>query len=197
MRKTVTHRLRTAGLEAFSWGGRCHKGSYVAHSRTTVTTRHWAGHQGFRPDPLPVFWMLTLSSDCLWPRMAFGVPTVSPTVAVGLRVPETQADPKRGAHSCGLGRLRDLRLPMRSWGWSVAPLRVPACLAVLSILGLIVDSALFPKMRPLAFVMLALLAVSQGEEGARLLASKSLLNRYAVEGRDLTLQYNIYNVGSR
>ncbi|XP_038167160.1 translocon-associated protein subunit beta isoform X2 [Arvicola amphibius] len=53
-----------------------------------------------------------------------------------------------------------------------------------------------PTMRPLAFVVLALLAVSQGEEGARLLASKSLLNRYAVEGRDLTLQYNIYNVGS-
>ncbi|XP_026640020.1 translocon-associated protein subunit beta isoform X1 [Microtus ochrogaster] len=70
--------------------------------------------------------MLTLFSGCLWPRMAFGVPT----------------------------------------------------------------------MRPLAFVVLALLAVSQGEEGARLLASKSLLNRYAVEGRDLTLQYNIYNVGS-
>jgi translocon-associated protein subunit beta len=52
-------------------------------------------------------------------------------------------------------------------------------------------------MRLLAVVVLALLAVSQAEEGARLLASKSLLNRYAVEGRDLTLQYNIYNVGSR
>lgn len=51
-------------------------------------------------------------------------------------------------------------------------------------------------MRSLVVVVLALLAVSQAEEGARLLASKSLLNRYAVEGRDLTLQYNIYNVGS-
>ncbi|XP_012870491.1 PREDICTED: translocon-associated protein subunit beta [Dipodomys ordii] len=51
-------------------------------------------------------------------------------------------------------------------------------------------------MRLLIFVVLALLTVTQAEEGARLLASKSLLNRYAVEGRDLTLQYNIYNVGS-
>lgn len=47
------------------------------------------------------------------------------------------------------------------------------------------------------FLVLALLGLGSGEEGARLLASKSLLNRYAVEGRDLTLQYNIYNVGSR
>lgn len=52
-------------------------------------------------------------------------------------------------------------------------------------------------MKLLTFAVLALLAVAQAEEGARLLASKSLLNRYAVEGRDLTLQYNIYNVGSR
>ncbi|XP_013363722.1 PREDICTED: translocon-associated protein subunit beta isoform X2 [Chinchilla lanigera] len=51
-------------------------------------------------------------------------------------------------------------------------------------------------MRLLAFVTLVLSAVTRAEEGARLLASKSLLNRYAVEGRDLTLQYNIYNVGS-
>ncbi|XP_019962445.2 translocon-associated protein subunit beta isoform X2 [Paralichthys olivaceus] len=45
-------------------------------------------------------------------------------------------------------------------------------------------------------VILALVSLGSSEEGARLLASKSLLNRYAVEGRDLTLQYNIYNVGS-
>ncbi|NWS01258.1 SSRB protein, partial [Motacilla alba] len=42
----------------------------------------------------------------------------------------------------------------------------------------------------------ALVSVARCEDGARLLASKSLLNRYAVEGKDLTLQYNIYNVGS-
>lgn len=48
------------------------------------------------------------------------------------------------------------------------------------------------------FALLALLVLATaGEDGARLLASKSLLNRYAVEGRDLTLQYNIYNVGTR
>lgn len=46
-------------------------------------------------------------------------------------------------------------------------------------------------------IFLSLFLLGLGEEGARLLASKSLLNRYAVEGRDLTLQYNLYNVGSR
>uniref|UniRef100_A0A7N4NL20 Signal sequence receptor subunit 2 n=1 Tax=Sarcophilus harrisii TaxID=9305 RepID=A0A7N4NL20_SARHA len=52
-------------------------------------------------------------------------------------------------------------------------------------------------MRLLVFAVLCLFPAAQSEEGARLLASKSLLNRYAVEGKDLTLQYNIYNVGSR
>lgn len=58
---------------------------------------------------------------------------------------------------------------------------------------------MFFQMRKMlhVFLVLALLGFGSGEEGARLLASKSLLNRYAVEGRDLTLQYNIYNVGSR
>uniref|UniRef100_A0A671M498 Translocon-associated protein subunit beta n=1 Tax=Sinocyclocheilus anshuiensis TaxID=1608454 RepID=A0A671M498_9TELE len=46
------------------------------------------------------------------------------------------------------------------------------------------------------FALVAVVGLVAGEEGARLLASKSLLNRYAVEGRDLTLQYNIYNVGT-
>ncbi|XP_032871789.1 translocon-associated protein subunit beta [Amblyraja radiata] len=45
-------------------------------------------------------------------------------------------------------------------------------------------------------VCAVLLAAAGAEEGARILSSKSLLNKYAVEGRDLTLQYNVYNVGS-
>ncbi|XP_027581611.1 translocon-associated protein subunit beta isoform X1 [Pipra filicauda] len=51
-------------------------------------------------------------------------------------------------------------------------------------------------MKLLLLTLCALVSVSRCEDGARLLASKSLLNRYAVEGKDLTLQYNIYNVGS-
>ncbi|KAK1804977.1 hypothetical protein P4O66_019142, partial [Electrophorus voltai] len=54
-----------------------------------------------------------------------------------------------------------------------------------------------PQMRALwLFALVTVLGLVAGEEGARVLASKSLLNRYAVEGRDLTLQYNIYNVGT-
>lgn len=66
-----------------------------------------------------------------------------------------------------------------------------------SVLNGLVTPLEYPQMRLLALVAVALCAVTRAEEGARLLASKSLLNRYAVEGRDLTLQYNIYNVGSR
>ncbi|XP_041273992.1 translocon-associated protein subunit beta-like [Onychostruthus taczanowskii] len=51
-------------------------------------------------------------------------------------------------------------------------------------------------MKLLLLAVFALVSVAHCEDGARLLASKSLLNRYAVEGKDLTLQYNIYNVGS-
>ncbi|KAJ7416525.1 Translocon-associated protein subunit beta [Willisornis vidua] len=52
------------------------------------------------------------------------------------------------------------------------------------------------RMKLLLLAVCALVSVARCEDGARLLASKSLLNRYAVEGKDLTLQYNIYNVGS-
>lgn len=77
---------------------------------------------------------------------------------------------------------------------------------------LLTSEGLFPPLKPKALMkcifssfqmklfvlaVCALLSVAHSEEGARLLASKSLLNRYAVEGKDLTLQYNIYNVGSR
>ncbi|XP_033634845.1 translocon-associated protein subunit beta-like [Asterias rubens] len=37
---------------------------------------------------------------------------------------------------------------------------------------------------------------SSQDAGAKLLASKNILNEWLVEGRDLTIRYNIYNVGS-
>ena len=46
---------------------------------------------------------------------------------------------------------------------------------------------------------LVLLAVGQADVDteARLLASKSILNQYLVEGKHLTVEYRIYNIGGR
>lgn len=42
-----------------------------------------------------------------------------------------------------------------------------------------------------------LVGVATSQDGARLLAAKNLLNEYLVEGKDVTVLYSIYNVGSR
>lgn len=42
-----------------------------------------------------------------------------------------------------------------------------------------------------------LVGVATSEDGARILAAKNLLNEYLVEGKDLTVLYSIYNVGTR
>lgn len=50
----------------------------------------------------------------------------------------------------------------------------------------------------LAFLLgLVCFVVSAGNENARLLASKTILNNFLVEGKDLTVEYDIYNVGGR
>ncbi|XP_022100851.1 translocon-associated protein subunit beta-like [Acanthaster planci] len=51
----------------------------------------------------------------------------------------------------------------------------------------------------LLFVVGLLCLVGLGysqDSGAKLLASKNILNEWLVEGRDLTIRYSIYNVGS-
>ena len=47
-------------------------------------------------------------------------------------------------------------------------------------------------------LLLALaMCINSQEDQARLLASKNIHNQLLVEGKDLTVEYNIYNVGGR
>ena len=60
--------------------------------------------------------------------------------------------------------------------------------------------ALVLQMKTILGVLLVatIFTVSYGdEESARLLASKNILNQLLVEGKDLTVEYVIYNVGGR
>jgi len=51
------------------------------------------------------------------------------------------------------------------------------------------------KLLSLIVALGAFLAVHAQDENARLLVSKNVLNQYLVEGEDLTVLYNLYNVG--
>jgi len=46
-----------------------------------------------------------------------------------------------------------------------------------------------------AFVLVLVCTVWADNENARLLASKNILNQFMVESKDLTIEYEIYNVG--
>ena len=46
-------------------------------------------------------------------------------------------------------------------------------------------------------LLVVLLALSYASATPHLLISKDLLNEYVVEGKDLTVQYSIYNIGTR
>ncbi|CAI8015386.1 Translocon-associated protein subunit beta [Geodia barretti] len=51
-------------------------------------------------------------------------------------------------------------------------------------------------LKVLAFCLVVGLCLPLGHGGANLIASKTILNEHMVEGKDLTIKYSIYNVGT-
>ncbi|XP_071965189.1 translocon-associated protein subunit beta-like [Antedon mediterranea] len=51
-------------------------------------------------------------------------------------------------------------------------------------------------MRITALICICLVGLSLADDGAKLLAVKNVLNQHIVEGKDLTVTYSVYNVGS-
>jgi translocon-associated protein subunit beta len=49
----------------------------------------------------------------------------------------------------------------------------------------------------LSFLLLCVTCFVSADDSARLLAAKNILNEVLVEGKDLTVQYTIFNVGGR
>ena len=49
----------------------------------------------------------------------------------------------------------------------------------------------------IAIFGLVCVVLGADNENAHLLASKSILNQYLVEEKDLTVEYDIYNIGGR
>ena len=78
-------------------------------------------------------------------------------------------------------------------------LNVPSCFRWKVLVRRYTECPMLFQMRSLLAVLVLFVAciASAEEENARLLASKNILNQLLVEGKDLTVEYTIFNVGGR